>query len=59
MKIEVEFSRLNEKESREDSMIMVHLIVGDKNENEDRKKDELYKVEDLLETFACGSTQQI
>ena len=38
---------------------MVNLSESDKKVNEDRKKDDLNKVKDVLEKIAPGSTQLI
>ena len=38
---------------------MVNLSESDKSVNEDRKKDDLNKVKDVLEKIAPGSTQLI
>ena len=58
-KIEEEISELEEKENRKNNIIMVNLNESDKRVNEDRKKDDLNKVNDVLEKIAPGSTQLI
>ena len=58
-KIEEEISELEEKESTKNNIIMVNLNESDKRVNEDRKKDDLNKVKDVLEKIAPGSTQLI
>ena len=54
-----EISELEEKESRKNYIIVVNLNESDKRVNEDRKKDDLNKVKDVLEKIAPGSTQLI
>ena len=58
-KIEEDISELEEKESRKNNIIMVNRNESDKSVNEDRKKDDLNKVKDVLERIAPGSTQLI
>ena len=58
-KIEEDISELEGKESRKNNIIMVNLSESDKRVNEDRKKDGLNKVKDVLEKIAPGSTQLI
>ena len=54
-----EISELEEKESRKNNIIMVNLNESDKRVNEDRKKDDLKKVKEVLEKTVPGSTQLI
>ena len=58
-KIEEDISELEEKESRKTNIIMVNVSESDKRVNEDRKKDDLNKVKDVLEKIAPGSAQLI
>ena len=58
-KIEEEISELEEKESRKNNIIMVNLNESDKRVNEDRKKDDLNKVKDVLAKIAPESTELI
>ena len=58
-KIQEEISELEEKESRKTNIIMVNVSESDKRVNEDRKKDDLNKVKDVLEKIAPGSAQLI
>ena len=56
-KIEEEISELEEKESRKNNIIMVKINESNRRVNEDRKKDDLNKVKEVLEKIASGSAQ--
>ena len=47
------------KQTMKNNIIMVNLNESDKRVNEDRKKDDLNKVKDVLEKIAPGSIQLI
>ena len=58
-KIEEEIFELEEKESKKNYIIIVNLNESDKRVNEEIKKDDLNKVQEVLEKIAPGSTQLI